>query len=435
MRPRTHARLAAAAMAVALLGCGGAEPLAPGVPGARGAVTGGSEVAAPSNLTLALTPALTVRLAWQDNSSTETRFEISRSAGTPTAGMAPLANAAANATAYEDLAVTAPLNYCYIVRAVRVKGKNVAVSSFTAPLCTPAGVAAPSNVTMVVTSETTIDVVWQDNAADETRFDVYRSSDPASYGTLAGSTAANVTAYRDAGLSPATTYCYTVVAVREQDGVVQGSPSAAARCVQTLAIAPAPTAARVVSVRPFNSTSVDVLFDDDSDSREETSRVYRSRDGGVTWELASTATGGSRWAFSDVGLESERTVCYRVVNSTRTGTAEPANTMCTAPPAEPTEATLTVVDASTVDLAWRDNSAVEDGYEVRVSTGSCTYDDENGMVCDTVEWIFARLPADATTYRAPRSMLGLEIQSWRVYPRKDGGYGGWASAEWGSATP
>ena len=180
-----------------------------------------------------------------------------------------------------------------------------------------------------------------------------------------GSTAANVTTYLDAGLTLGTTYCYTIVAVREVDGARRVSPPSSVLCASTLAIAPAPTVARMTVVRPYTSTNVDVRWEDASTSLEETSRLYRSRDGGVTWELVQTRVGAAGGSFWEGGLEPERPVCYRVVNSTRAGTSAPSNTLCTTPPAAPSDVIATVVDASSIDMTWRDNSAVEDGYEVR----------------------------------------------------------------------
>jgi fibronectin type 3 domain-containing protein len=376
----------------------------------------------------------TVTVTWRDNSSNESRFEVLRANDAGTDVFFLYGSVAANVTSYRDTGVGASSAYCYRVRAVRVKGQSSTASALSASACMPAALVAPSNVTVSATTETSIELAWQDNTAEETRFEVFRSSGPDVAGTLAGSTAANVTTYLDAGLTPGTTYCYTIVAVREVDGSRRVSPPSSVRCASTLAIAPAPTVARVTGAVPFTSTWVDVYWEDASTSVEETSRLYRSRDGGVTWELVQTVVGGSRWGAYDTGLEPERPACYRVVNSTRAGTAEPSNTLCTTPPAAPSDVIATVVDASSVDVTWRDNSAVEDGYEVRAHYGSCTYDDVYGLICDDGWTALATLPANATSYRAPL-MSGLEFNGWRVYPMKDLGYGSGTSANQPPASP
>ena len=88
----------------------------------------------------------------------------------------------------------------------------------------PPALVAPSNVSVVATTETSIELAWQDNTTEETQFEVFRSSGPNVARTLVGSTAANVTTYLDAGLTLGTTYCYTIVAVREVDGARRVSP-------------------------------------------------------------------------------------------------------------------------------------------------------------------------------------------------------------------
>ena len=65
------------------------------------------------------------------------------------------------------------------------------------------------------------------------------------------------------------------------------------------------------------------------------------------------------------------------------------------------------VDVSTIDLAWRDNSAVEDGYEV--------------WECWNEEWICApvvTLPANTTSWRYSSSCYC----SYYVLATKDGGH-------------
>ena len=79
----------------------------------------------------------------------------------------------------------------------------------------------------------------------------------------------------------------------------------------------------------------------------------------------SRGAGTNATSATDYWPTSEQQLCYRVIASNANGDSPPSNTDCTAPPAAPSGLTATVVDSKTVDLAWIDNSTVEDGYEVR----------------------------------------------------------------------
>jgi hypothetical protein len=74
--------------------------------------------AAPSALTASATSTSTINLGWTDNSSDETGFAIERCTGSGCTNFAPIATAAANATAYSDGGRTASTTYTYRVQAV-----------------------------------------------------------------------------------------------------------------------------------------------------------------------------------------------------------------------------------------------------------------------------------------------------------------------------
>jgi len=293
--------------------------------------------------------------------------------------------------------------------------------------------AAPTNVAVVALSSERVRVTWQDNTSNETRFEVFRSwsSAPASTSQLQIA-AANATMLEVGGLSASSDYCFQVHAIREKGGAIAVSQFSTAACARTMALPePAPTAARITSVRPVSGSTVWVRWVSQVVLGLR-SRLNRSLDGGATWEAVTTFGGMPNGWYYDGGVPDERAICYRVVDYNTTATAPPSNTACTALPAAPTELTATTIDAATVELTWRDNSAVEDGYEVRAVIETCyTGDYSWELFCDPYEYIVATLPANATSYRgAPQ-----DAQSWIVYPKKDGGYGTAASVAAPPPTP
>src|SRR2546425_3867805 len=114
-------------------------------------------------------------------------------------------------------------------------------------------------------------------------------------------------------------------------------------------------------------------------------------------------------------------VCYRVLGLKRNGDASASNTDCSTPPAATSNLTATALDQQTVDVAWKDNSSVEDGYEVQRATAQA------GPYVAV-----ASLPANAVSYR--NNGLTTNTTYWyRVRAIKDGGFGDFSDVA--SATP
>ncbi len=129
---------------------------------------------------------------------------------------------------------------------------------------------------------------------------------------------------------------------------------------------------------------------------------------GVNWATALTIGGPDVTATSDGGRASEVTVCYRVIAFNAQSDSPPSNVDCTAPPAAPSGLAATVVDYQTIDLAWTDNSGVEDGYEVRRASQTEPW----GAVAD--------LPPNSRSYR---DVVTSDATYWyMIRAKKDGGY-------------
>lgn len=256
----------------------------------------------------------------------------------------------------------------------------------------------PSNTSAVAVSQTQINVGWKDNSQNESRFEVYRSSTGATGTfTLLVTPAANVIAFNDQGLVPASQYCYRVRAARLVGRTTYYSAFSNTACATTFDLPPAAAANAYVVL--LDSVSVSFFWTDQS-SNENGFRIYRSSDGGAVWNLFVTV-GANTNSWSGTDPLAERGVCYRVVAFNAVGEATPGST-CPIPPAQPTNLTVTGVGVDSLELTWRDNSAVEDVYEVRsfYSWSPCP---PGGGTCDQViyTWdiLLAELPANTTSYR------------------------------------
>jgi hypothetical protein len=180
------------------------------------------------------------------------------------------------------------------------------------------------------------------------------------------------------------------------------------------------------SATPINSSTVSLTWTDNS-SDEDGFRVERSLNGTGLWELA-VATGPNATNFTDGGRSSEQQVCYRVIAFNDGGDSGPSESDCTTPPAAPSDLTAIVVDSQRVDLAWIDNSGVEDGYQVTVtySWASCITGPEGGA-CDAGVYetdYLVDLPPNSTSTSIGVSLGGgSSILGYRfvVAARADGG--------------
>ena len=167
--------------------------------------------APPTNLTATLTIQGIVALAWTDNATTESKYEIERK---PSGGLFNgLAVLGVNAVAHDDTTILPLTTYTYRVRSANAVGPSEwsneasASSGSFAP-----NVTAPADLVVVDTSSTTADLRWTDQSEGETGFEIHRrkGSGPFAYRFK---TAPNATTFHDTGLAPGTEYTWAVRSV------------------------------------------------------------------------------------------------------------------------------------------------------------------------------------------------------------------------------
>jgi uncharacterized protein len=269
------------------------------------------------------------------------------------------------------------------------------------------GVGAPSSATAVATSESAIEVRWQDTSSKETGFRVERSTTgPGGPFDVRTTTGSNVTRYTDGGLAAGMQYCYRIAAI-SRSGTSGFSNTA---CAITPAQPGAPTNA---IAKPQNSTAVVVAWS--GSGNEDGFRLERAAGPAGPWESAGT-TGRDVTALVDMARSSEVPVCYRVIAFNAYGVSAPSNVACTTPPAAPQALAALSIDASSIVLSWTDQSAAESGYYVQRAL------DQNGPF-GTV----ANLSANASRY--VDSGLASNAMYWyRVRATKDGGFSDFSNA-------
>ena len=481
---------ALALVAAALLGCDGDQAFAPE---SRSTTAGRPTVNAPSGATAVAASWNQIDVAWQDNSSNESGFEVHRSTTGANGTFTVLATTGAGAAGYSNGGLSGTTQYCYQVRALKTTGNHKSYSGFSDVACatTPAspvpvapseahaiprggawitvkwndnspdetafrveralasagpwsslttmganttavndfGFAAeeqticyrvfatnsygdspasnvfctavpatPTNLAVTARSDNSVDLAWMDNSAVEDGYQVWRGGGV--FWAVVATLPPNTTAYHDPGLVPDATYSYRVNATRDS------GYSAPSNDVQVVLATTAPAPPASLAVQPQSSSSVSSQWVDQS-TNEMGFRVERSTDGGASW-VTATNTGVDEAFAVDYNLAAEQQVCYRAIAFNGIGESAPSSTACTTPPAGPTDLTATRVDDITVALAWTDNSAVEDGYEVWVDDG---YDPP---------FPIASLEPNTTTFSWQDG--GIYYYDYFVVAVKDGGY-------------
>jgi fibronectin type III domain protein len=354
----------------------------------------------PSGL-IAVSAGSSITLTWTDNSGDEEGFRVERSPN----GSEPWAlrfSTNANATIAGDGALPEQ-ELCYRVMAFNNNG-NSAASNID---CTTV-LVGPSNLSASQVDAGTIELTWTNSSTLADAVEVYRAptqNDPFSLiATLAGT----ASVYRDAGLNPNSSYWYKVRAKRQDD--VSDSYAVVSGSTATMP----PNAPSELLAYPTSSTSLVVWWQDNS-LNESGYRVEQSDDGGTSWRTSKTINFADQRVWTNESAVTEQTVCYRVLAFNGAGESSTSNFACTAPPAAATELTATRIDATTVELTWRDNSGVEDGYDILQST--------DGFI-DNME-VIGHVAANITTFRDNNA--SWFAYPYRVRPAKDGGMGNWSN--------
>ena len=283
---------------------------------------------------------------------------------------------------------------------------------FITASATGSGLSAVSNLSATAVSASQVDLTWQDNATNETGFEVHRSTTGASgaFNYLA-TTTADVASYADGGLIAARLYCYRVRAFKRSGRKMSYTAFSAASCATTATSEdpppppPPPLAAPSnTRARPSSANAITIAW---SDILAETGfRVERSLSSGSPWTTVTT-TGANVVSAIDAGRVSDQQVCYRVIAFNGTSESAPSNTDCTAIPAGPTNL-IAASTAQGIDLAWSDNSVVEGSYRVDRSVDGVNFG------------YLAYVPENSTSYHD--SGASIAIAYWyRVSANKDGG--------------
>jgi len=258
---------------------------------------------APSGLSTSALSSSQVLLTWQDNSDNEENFKVERSDGS---GFAEIATVLANQTSYLDEGLSGDTTYTYWVCACNSAGcsdysQETQVQTPPPPISIP---NPPSNLQATSISSSQIDLVWQDNSDDETKFEVWRKVAGGVWGLVAELNA-NLTSFSDTGLAPDTEYFYQV---RACNSAGCSSFSEVANATTQSAPLSAPNAPSGLSASALSSSQILLTWQDNSDD-EEGFKIERD-DGSGFIEIATVSA--NQTSYLDEGLSPSTTYAYQI---------------------------------------------------------------------------------------------------------------------------
>lgn len=169
---------------------------------------------APTQLRVTTVGSTKLDLTWVPQSTTQTRFEISRKIVSGTWSV--VGTVPSSATSYHDTGLTPETKYTYEVRAVRDPGALRSDPSNDADGMT--GPPAPSGLRIWSVYSDRLKLKWKNNTTSADHIEVERKDDVVAYAVL-GSVPGTETRYTDASVAKDTTYTYRVRAFKN------GNPS------------------------------------------------------------------------------------------------------------------------------------------------------------------------------------------------------------------
>ncbi len=258
--------------------------------------------AAPTAFTANLSGS-TATLAWTDNSTDETGFQIDYQIGTGTWNT--LTTTAANSTGYVHTNLLDSLTYTYRVKAVRSSDSAASATTATASVSVPLSTlpTAPTGITTTGVSTTQIQIDWTDNAYNESGYDIERSTTGGGSGfTVLSSLAANATTYTDGSATEGARFYYRV---RAKNTLGNSAYTAEAAGISLLATPTGP------AVTGSSGTETSISWTDTS-SAETSFSIRRSTSASGTFTQVGNAAANAT-TFTDTTVSSGTTYYYQVV--------------------------------------------------------------------------------------------------------------------------
>ena len=346
-----------------------------------------------------------VRIRWEDASSNEANFQVRWTDDNEASYY--LATLPANTSSWSD----GPFAYLSQLRYwVRACNDGGGCSDWTGPVdVTLVGLSAsPSNFRVSAATNSSLTLAWQDDANDETHFDIARQPWGGT-GYTFESFPPDSNGWTHTGLTAGTTFYYWI---RSCTYVGCGPWSVALTATTTGGSAPAtPTNFRLGTV---TTNSVQTLWDDvATETRYELVWTMYGTSDYVAVSLPANST-----SWTHPSLDSGWTYYYWVraciggaLCSPFTDAVEAITNGGSAPSA-PTNLRLGEVTPDRIELRWDDTSSTELTFQVAsmpVDGACCGFAE---VPADSPRWVHANLPISSSCYYWVQSCIGALCSGW-----------------------
>jgi fibronectin type 3 domain-containing protein len=293
---------------------------------------------APTQLNATASGPYQVNLTWNDTANNETNFRVERAEGA--GSFTTIATLGPDATAYSDTTVSPLTVYTYRVFAYNPQGDSTASNSIelTTPDIQP---TAPAGLGATAASAYQINLAWTDTSANETGFRIERAVGTGAFSPYA-TVGANVSAYSDTVVAPATSYSYRVVAYNS------GGDSPASNIATAATPDIVPTACSGLVAMAISPSTVFLAWTDTS-ANEAGFRIERAVGTDAFAPLSMVAA--SVIVYFDSAAAPATSYSYRVVAYNSAGDSSPSNTVTATTPAAPTTTTTTSIPACNLNIS------------------------------------------------------------------------------------
>jgi len=343
------------------------------------------QLKAPSNLQITLVENNKIQILWQDNSTNETKFLISRKIGL-FSWQENYGEVAANIITFPDeIPTNSDTVYSYKVRAF--DGENY--SEYSIPTGWFGEIAAPTNLQLEQIAQDSIRLVWIDNSIGELNFRVDRKIGSADWQENYKILEPDTTSYIDYNPSLYDTCYYKVFAVC-------GNSYSDSTQNYFIPFLPAPTN---LAIEALSATSAKLLWQDNCEG-EDGYLVYKRLEG-TDWNIIDVQPNTEEWIDEDVipGIVNYYKVCAYIGDDHSGYIEDSLNTL----PA-PTNLQIEQLNVHTFKLDWQDNSNFEQGFKI-------------DRKIDTEEWIneIGIVYSNITTWTDSTIGKNYEVVFYRVY--------------------
>ena len=356
--------------------------------------------AAPAGLAVSVTGTTSLHITW--TTVRGVTYSLERRTG-QSGAFAEVTTA--TTSPFDNTGLSPATEYCYRIRIKQADGETSAYSSI---VCATTNASVPINPTqleVLVISDTQLELDWGDVDVQTVTFDIERASKSGGpYSVIATNFSQKI--YDDKGLTAATQYCYRVRA-KNSSGLYSGYSNEACASTKAPAIT-IPTAPARLTASAVSSNQINLTWADLSDNET-----------GFQVERATSATapftkiadlGVNTTTYSDQNLQASTQYCYRVRAINSAGASGYTDIQCAATQAPtvgaPQNLVASAASATQINLSWAGVSGATAYQLERSPNGNDTWTKIADPISNATSYSDAGLTPNTRYYYRLRAVIG-----------------------------